>query len=404
MKTFRQYLTEASGKNTHLEHLEDSIFNEGVPGARSAVSFLKGLKSMLLGSSKSAVNVTVKWDGAPAVICGINPENGKFFVGTKSVFNKDAKLIYTKSDVDKYYEGELAEKLKLCIENLPSLGIKNIMQGDLLFLRSSIQTMEYEGEEYISFKPNTIRYAVPAESSLGATISAATLGIVFHTTYSGKSISELKASFGADVSGLKSNKVWVTDATFRDTSGASTLTQAESDYVATRIDSLASLVKTLDAKRVALLIGDSKIQANIKLYVNSKVRAGENISGTKKYASGLVQFIRDKFADEIEKLKTDKGKQGKEQQLKQLTTFLKQYETDLVNIFLVSALISDIKGVFLNKLRKVNSIGTFLETPDGYKVTSPEGFVAVDKIGKAYKLVDRLEFSRANATQEKDWA
>lgn len=404
MKTFRQYLAEASGKNTHLEHLEDSVFNEGVPGARSALAFLKGLKSMLLGSSKSPVNVTVKWDGAPAVICGINPENGKFFVGTKSTFNKEPKLIYTKSDVDKYYEGELAQKLKLCIENLPSLGIKNVLQGDLLFFRSSLQSMEYEGEQYISFKPNTIRYAVPANSSLGAAISAANLGIVFHTTYTGKTIADLKASFGADVSGLKSSKVWVTDATFRDASGAATLTQSETDYVTTRIYSLASLIKSLDAKRVALILGDSKIQTNIKMYVNAKVKAGENISGTKKYAAGLVDFIRERFAADIEKLKTDKGRQGKEQQLKNLTDFLRKFQDDLINIFLVSALISDIKGVFLNKLRRVNSIGTFLETPDGYKVTSPEGFVAVDKIGKAYKLVDRLEFSRVNATQEKDWA
>lgn len=403
MKTFRDYLIESSGKNTHLEHLEDSIFNEGLPGARSAVAFLKGLKSMLSGTSKSSVNVTVKWDGAPAIICGINPENGKFFVGTKSAFNKDPKVAYTKSDVDKYYEGDLAKKLKLCVELLPSLGITNVLQGDLLFSRSTLQTMDYEGEQYISFRPNTIRYAVPVNSSLGAAISAASLGIVFHTTYNGSTLAGLKASFGADISGLKSGKVWVTDATFRDTSGSATLTQTESSYASERISDLSSLIKSLDARRVATLIGDPKIQSYIKMYVNAKVKDGENISGTKKYATGLVDFIRSRVSAEIEKLKTDKGKQGKEQQLNQLTTFLKEYQTDLINIFLVSALISDIKGVFLNKLRKVNSIGTFLETPDGYKVTSPEGFVAVDRIGKAYKLVDRLEFSRANFTADKGW-
>jgi hypothetical protein len=64
---------------------------------------------------------------------------------------------------------------------------------------------------------------------------------------------------------------------------------------------------------------------------------------------------------------------------------------------------ADVKGVFLKKLRKVNSVGTFLETPEGFKVTSPEGFVAVDKMGSAVKLVDRLEFSRANFTQTKNW-
>lgn len=404
MKTFKQYLTEAPGKNTHLEHLEDSVFNDGVPGAKSAVAFLKGLQGMLSGSSKSSVNVTVKWDGAPAIVCGINPENGKFFVATKSAFNKEPKLIYRKSDVDKYYEGALASLLKIALENLSTLGITNVLQGDFLFVKSSLKTIEYDGEEYIAFRPNTITYAVPANSSLGAKISAANMGIVFHTTYSGKTLADLKASFGADISGLKSGKVWVTDATFRDTSGVATLTQAEMSYVGERISGLNDLVKSLDSKNVSLLIGDEKIQAYIKMYVNAKVKDGENISGTKKYASGLVQFIKDRLSAEIENLKTDRGKKNKQQQLNDLTSFLRKYQTDLINIFLVSALISDIKGVFLNKLRRVNSIGTFLETPDGFKVTSPEGFVAVDKIGNAYKLVDRLEFSRANFSLDKAWA
>lgn len=403
MKSFKQYITEAAGKNTHLEHLEDSIFNEGVPGAKSAVAFLGGLKSMLSGSSKSSVNVTVKWDGAPAIICGINPENGRFFVATKSAFNKEPKLIYTKADADKYYEGDLAVRMKIALENLSGIGIKNVLQGDFLFIKSSLKLVEHEGEEYIAFRPNTITYAVPANSSLGSKIAASNMGIVFHTTYTGKTIADLKASFGADVSNLKSGKVWVTDADFRDTSGAATLTKSETDYVTARIASLKDLIKSLDSKRVAVLISDPKIQSYIKMYVNAKVKDGENISGTKKYATGLVDFIKDRFSADIEKLKTDKGKQGRQQQLNDLTSFLRTYQSDLINIFLVSALISDIKGVFINKLKRVNSIGTFLETPDGFKVTSPEGFVAVDKIGNAYKLVDRLEFSRANFTLDKAW-
>jgi hypothetical protein len=404
MKSFKQYITEAAGKNTHLEHLEDSIFNEGVPGAKSAAAFLSGLKSMLSGSSKSSVNVTVKWDGAPAIVCGINPENGRFFVATKSAFNKEPKLIYTKADVDKYYEGDLGVRMKIALENLSGIGIKNVLQGDFLFIKSSLKMVEHEGEQYIAFRPNTITYAVPADSSLGAKIAAANMGIVFHTTYTGKTIADLKASFGADVSNLKSGKVWVTDADFRDTSGAATLTKSETDYVTARMANLKELIKSLDSKRVAVLISDPKIQAYIKMYVNAKVKDGENISGTKKYASGLVDFIKDRFSADIEKLKTDKGKQGRQQQLNDLTSFLRTYQSDLINIFLVSAFISDIKGVFINKLKRVNSIGTFLETPDGFKVTSPEGFVAVDKIGNAYKLVDRLEFSRANFTLDKAWA
>lgn len=403
MKTFRQYLKESANKNTHLEHLEDDVFNAGVPGAKSALAFLRGLKSMLSGSSKSSVNVTVKWDGAPAVVCGINPENGRFFVGTKSVFNKEPKLNYTDRDIDKNHEGDLAQKLKVCLANLKNIGIRGVIQGDLLFIKGSVESMEYNGEEYVSFKANTIRYAVPANSALAADILSANLGIVFHTTYSGKKIQDMKASFGADVSGLKSNKVWVQDAYFRDASGAATLTKDETSYVSERLADLNSVIKDLNAIAVASIVSDKKLKAFIKEYVNSKVRAGERIAGTKKYATGLVDFIQQKFSDEIETLKTERGKTGKEEQLKQTLRFIKSNQKDLVSMFLVAALIEDVKGIFINKLRRVNSIGTFLETPDGYKVTSPEGFVAIDKIGKAYKLVDRLEFSRANFTSDKDW-
>ena len=100
---FKQFLTEATkeGKNVHLEHIEDEVLNGGTAGARSAINFLQSLRDMLAGHAKTKVNITTKWDGAPAIFCGINPENGKFFVGTKGVFAKNAKLNYTDEDIDK---------------------------------------------------------------------------------------------------------------------------------------------------------------------------------------------------------------------------------------------------------------------------------------------------------------
>lgn len=404
MKTFRQYLTESSTKNTHLEHLEDEIFNGGVEGTRRALNFLRGLRNMLSGSSPSSVNVTVKWDGAPAIVCGTNPENGKFFVATKSAFNKNPKLNYTHADVDRNHSGGLADTLKVALDNLSQLNIAGVLQGDLLFTKDKIGAISYEGEKLITFTPNAITYAVPANSDIAAEILSANLGIVFHTTYTGKTIQDLKANFGADVSGLrKTSRVWVTDANFRDASGAATLTKSETEQVTEVLSEIGTLFRKMDSASVATIVSDPQIVAFVKAYINSKVKVGESVSGTKKYATGLIQFITDKFQDEIDKLKTERGKQGKEEKLKATISFIKSHREQFIIMFMIAALMTNVKKILLSKLKKVNSIGTFLETPEGFKVTSPEGFVAVDHIGNAVKLVDRLEFSRANFTMEKGW-
>ena len=86
-------------KNTHLEHLEDDILNDGTKGGKNAISFLRELGEML-SEKPNSMMITTKWDGAPAIICGIDPETEQFFVGTKSVFNKtNPKVIYNESDI-----------------------------------------------------------------------------------------------------------------------------------------------------------------------------------------------------------------------------------------------------------------------------------------------------------------
>jgi hypothetical protein len=404
MKTFRQYISESSDKNTHLEHLEDEIFNSGVEGIRRSLNFLRGLRKMLSGSSSSSMNVTVKWDGAPAIVCGTNPENNKFFVATKSAFNKTPKLNYTHADIDRNHSGGLAETLKIALDNLSQLNISGILQGDLLFTKGKLKAVSYGGEKLIAFTPNAITYAVPAESDLAQHLLGANMGIVFHTTYLGNTISDLKAKFGADISGLRhTSRVWVTDANFRDTSGASTLTKAETDSVTEILSEIGSLFRQMDSQSVSTIVSDPQMVSYIKAYINSKVKVGEGVSGTKKYAAGLISFVTDKFQVEIDALKTDRGKQGKTEKLKSAVSFIKTHREQLIIMFTIAALMTSVKGILLAKLKRVNSIGTFLETPDGFKVTSPEGFVAVDHIGNAVKLVDRLEFSRANFTMDKGW-
>jgi len=406
MRTFKQFIIESASKNTHLEHLEDEIFNGGINGTRKALDFLRGLRDMLKGSSKSSVNVTVKWDGAPSIICGINPENKKFFVATKAAFNKDPKLNYTHADIDKNHAGAgtLIDKLKLALDSLSTAGIKGIIQGDILFTRTSLQRKEINGEQFLTFTPNTITYAVPADSQLAHEMSMANIGVVFHTSYSGSKIANLKATFNANISGLKKTpSAWITDATFRDESGSATLTKDETDYVSVRLSEIGRLFNQMDSTSINKIVSDAELILMVKTYINTKVRVGENITGTKKYAKGLITFIKERYQKEIDKLKTDRGKEGRKLKLKEIVSFINTHQDQFIIMFMIAALMADVKGVFLKKLRKVNSVGTFLETPEGFKVTSPEGFVAVDQMGSAVKLVDRLEFSRANFTQTKNW-
>ena len=227
MYSFKQYLSEA--KNTHLEHLEDELINNGYEGGLNSVEFLKSLRNMLIGSSRRKVNLSVKWDGAPAVFCGINPENGKFFVGSKSVFNVTPKINYTQSDIRKNHAGGLADKLSVALKELPKLNIKGVVQGDLLFTPGDIKSVSIRGEDAIAFTPNTITYAVPENTVLAKKIKKAKLGIIFHTTYNGRKMSDLKASFGVNVNRFaKTPSVFFDDASYKDTSGVATFSASES--------------------------------------------------------------------------------------------------------------------------------------------------------------------------------
>jgi hypothetical protein len=184
IQSFTQHLQEA--KNTHITHLEDDIFLSGHEGAMNSIRFVREVVKSFSSNVNTQLNVSVKWDGAPAIFAGINPENGKFFVGTKGVFNKNAKLNYTADDIRKNHSGGLATRLGYCLDNLKDLGIKGIIQGDMLFIDSDITEQKIDGKSYITFTPNTITYAVEKGTPLAKEIQSAKMGVVWHTSYNGK--------------------------------------------------------------------------------------------------------------------------------------------------------------------------------------------------------------------------
>ena len=396
MKTFTTFLTEE--KNLHLEHLEDELFNRGEAGVNEAIAFLKSLSEMLKGNAKSPVNVTVKWDGAPAVFAGTNPENGKFFVATKSLFNKTPKINYTNAAIDRNHGGGLADKLKVALANLKGLGIKGVLQGDMLYTKGDLSSQTIDGESMLTFTPNTITYAVPSNSDLASKINSSQMGIVFHTTYSGNTIENLKASFGADVSGLKkTNKVWYQDADYRDVSGRATMTAKQEREIQNYIKGTERIIK--GSKAALRKIVNSQLKDLIKIYLNQNVRAGID-KGT---AAGLAGFLGTRFDSKISSLKTDKARERVQQEKDDLMKELKRNERSLDGIFTAHYYLAQAKMLILKKLQALNTMPSFIKTDSGYRVTNPEGFVAIDRTGKAVKLVDRMEFSRANFNVAKDW-
>ena len=396
MRTFTTFLTEQ--KNLHLEHLEDELFNRGEAGVNEAIAFLKSLSEMLKGNAKSPVNVTVKWDGAPAVFVGTNPENGKFFVATKSLFNKTPKINYTNADIDRNHSGGLADKLKVALANLKGLGIKGVLQGDMLYTTGDLSSQTIDGESMLTFTPNTITYAVPSNSGLASKINSSQMGIVFHTTYSGDTIENLKASFGANVSGLKkTKKVWYQDADYRDVSGRATMTAKQERDIQNYIKGTERIIK--GSKAALKKIVNSPLKDLIKIYLNQNVRGGID-RGT---AAGLAAFLGSRFDTKISSLKTDKARERVQQEKDDLMKELKRNERSLDSIFTAHYYLAQAKMLILKKLQALNTMPSFIKTDSGYKVTNPEGFVAIDRTGKAVKLVDRMEFSRANFNVAKDW-
>lgn len=394
--------------NQHMEHLEDNVLNGGVSGARASINFLQGVRDMLAGHSKRAMNITVKWDGAPAVFAGIDPSDGKFFVAKKGIFNKNPKVYKTPADVDADASGDLAVKLKMALAHFKDLGIKGVVQGDLLYTDDTIEHLEIDGQKYISFQPNTIVYTVPADSKLAKQILRSKIGVVWHTTYTGDSFETMKASFGKEISTKlkKTTNVWHTDAMFRDVSGAATFTAADTKNLTAILSKAGALFRTIPAGALNDISENDEFLIRVKAYNNSKVRAGETISNPAAHVTGLMNYIHDYYQKEADKKKTPAGKQSSiNKQKEMLRYFTKHSKQDIVKIFMLMNLLVEAKHYIVNKLNQVRTLGTFLRTTDGFKVTSPEGYVAIDHIGNAVKLVDRLEFSMANFSPDviKGW-
>jgi hypothetical protein len=387
-------------KRTHLEHIEDIIITDGYVGGQAVLEYFRGLLLTLKGTSSEAMSVSVKWDGAPAVVCGTNPDNGQFFVGTKSVFAQAAKINYTKKDIARNHgTDELGQKLLKCLVHLKKLNIQGVVQGDLLYTDEDITRKNIDGKPHLTFTPNTITYAVPEGSELSKQIDRAKVGIIFHTTYVGDTLAGMNAQGGADVSSFaQSPDVFFDNATYKDVSGSAKFTDDETKQFYNSIEKLETLLNGVPRDLASVLGQNNDFVPMFQMYINAMVKQGKLPSNVNQFLQGFKKFYADRMQQQMSGLKAQKALQLRQDKIKQMPVFLNRAKKPLQAMLTFYKAVQQMKMFVLKKMNQAMAIGSFSQTDSGLVVTEPEGFVAVDKSGNAVKLVDRLGFSRRNLT------
>ena len=389
----------------HLEHLEDEMLNYGIQGCHAAVAFLQELKKML-GQQESAGFMQTKWDGAPSVICGTDPASGMFFVGTKSVFAKtQPKLCFTDTQIDEWYDGDLAEKLKFSLKYFAELDIKGVIQGDLMFTDSTIKTEIINKEKLYTFRPNTITYGIPVDHPIGKAAGQAKIGVVFHTHYTGDDLPTMQARAGANVNGSR-NALVIKNDTPMDRVGFSKQEMTKFKNHIDKIDRMCSISGDFLDELVVLTgtTGDKKfhIASYLKQFFNNEIKNARTITNVDDAMYNLLNFYGDKMEKELAKIKTVKNLTAKRKLVYDSQLYVENNKDKFKAMLSLYKELQTVKQMVIDKLDHLEEFRTYVQTENGYKVTTPEGYV-LHKDGSMIKFVNRLEFAYNNFTLQKQW-
>ena len=285
---------------------------------------------------------------------------------------------------------------------LKKLKWTTVAQGDFLFAKDTLRMENIDGEDYITFTPNTLTYAVPSQSKLSKDIVQSSFGIVWHTEYvGGPTLADTTAKFGFDSSVLgEAPGVWHRDAIIKDLSGTVTFTAGESADIMQAISVANDYLKSIDGETFAWLtqgtdlIGKNFLQ-QLKAHVNNSIKAGA-FQEPNKFAQDFIQKYVDFMTKEIDKVKTQATKDRKTDLMVKGVTFIRQHLQGIISVYDLYLKIIEAKVKIVKKLEQIQVMSTFVQSDNGFEVTGEEGFVAVDRMGNALKIVDRLEFSRLN--------
>lgn len=383
MKTLKHLLSEQTEgqKLKHIEHLEDHPINDGSKGFHHAIGALEKVHQHIKMGTKTP-DLTMKHDGSPSIVFGHHPDTGKFFVASKSAFNKTPKINYTPQDIEKNHGHApgLVEKLKAALEHLPKVAPKKgVYQGDVLFSDND----KHETDGKVQFKPNTITYSAPKKGEEGQKINKAKFGLYTHTEYRGNDSSSLNAHFDPNMAAFKHHPDVYHREPGHDTSKVKFHPEDEAKY-----GEHVKKAMDLQSKHGNQMYGPvDKVRDHVKSYINTTVRTGEKPS-----VEGLQHHITTNYAKDIDKLKTDKSKNKKIEELKNKLGHVETNKHHFDNVLKMHKHLQDAKNILVHTLAQ--HTGGLEHTVAGEKV-KPEGFVVTHE-GKPTKLNDRAEFNRLN--------
>ena len=393
MFNFLDFLTEAASeeegaKLKHITHAEDRALFHGADGFEHAYNALHGAHFHTKQGGQSN-KLTMKYDGSPAVVYGHNPENGKFFVASKSAFNKNPKLNYTPEDIEQNHGHApgLVEKLKASLQHLPKIAPKSgVYQGDVMFTKPDVKKND---DGSVSFTPNTITYSTKGDKA--EDVKKAQVGVVTHTKYEGATLKNMRATPHVHEDEFGSHPdVYHHTASF-DTSGAQ-YNQQSQDKVLSELSKAKQIHERGGSKMYKSIHPEhSGDQGHLGTYINHTVRTGETPS-----ASGLQEHIAGKYQKIVSKLKTEKSQNAKLDELQGHLNHIKKNQKAYTSLLQMHGHLQNAKNELVKSLE--SNEGNYAHAINGV-ASKPEGFVynhTHTGVEEPTKLVNRAEFARQN--------
>lgn len=363
--------TLKGGQLKHLEHADDEVFNNGQHGVRNIVDHINALRH-----GDERVKISQKIDGSPSVVFGTHPETGKFFVASKSAFNKNPKINYTPEDIDRNHGHApgLASKLKSLLKHGKKLGVHGIVQGDMLYDEKD----KHEEGGKVSFKPNTIRYSIDKDHPEGQKVARSKIGVAIHTQYDkdGKAVlnPEIPTKDHPDVYNMP---VAVHPSKMK----------FDNEKLKKHTSEIGKAMHGISKEGWSAVTHPDAVE-HVKTYINQKVRKGE----TDYNVPELLDHIKGKFQKEIDKVATAKSKSSKEQARDTVMGHVQAHSDDFKKAFAIQHHINAAKHHVIDRLNHNQTFEHHYETGEE---AAPEGYVSIGHHGPV-KFVNRGEFSRAN--------
>lgn len=401
-----------SKANLHMTHVDNVVLYNGIEDTENWLEIFsavpEGFKNF---RPPESIDVSVKWDGAPAVFFGPLPkkyvsktkakkivdfpeeDHGKFFVASKGLFNAKSKYFTSieEIDADEKMPNGLKSKLKSAYLSLKdSYKGTDIVQGDFLFGPGDVKDMEINGNPMVGFSQNTLMYAVDADSKQAEDLKTKEVGIAVHTTYPVKEDMLASSSSGVNMDDFgESSKLWLEDP----------MLSFEPDMVDEKLRAnlpfnekeLSAYSKSLSQAKnlysqakpfIQVLQENPKLATRLEAFQNSVIRSGDLYGNIRKGMSGVMKDL----GEYVEKMEP------------KLLPLIQQNAKGIAALFLLQTAMVDLKIMVINKLSSVSRFAKFVQKSDGsFEVRGDEGFVFINRqTGSVTKFVDRVGFSRDN--------